>query len=210
VQPYRIELYEVMRVTGTTRAFRPDPVPTDVLYRVLDNARFAPNGGNRQGWRVIVVTDAAKRRFLAETYQGPWQEYLKVRGRPPERTERFARSLAEIPIHLLVLVELKALAVMDKDLPRQSIVGGGSIYPFVQNLLLALRQEGLGAALTTMVVAREPDVFREFGVADGYALAGHILVGWPAEPLATRLRRKPVEEFATRDSFDGPPLSSPA
>ena len=196
----------MMRATGTTRAFRPDPVDPAILHRVLDNARFAPNGGNRQGWRVIVVSDPERRRFLHDVYQGPWQDYLGVRGRPPERVAAFARSLADIPVHLLVLVELGALAVTDKELGRQSIVGGGSIYPFVQNLLLGLRQEGLGAALTTMVIAREPVVKERFAIPDGYAIAAHILVGWPAEPLATKLRRRPVEDFARLDSFDGPPL----
>jgi nitroreductase len=202
-----MQLYEVMRVTATTRSFMRDTVPLSLVHRALDHARFAPNGGNRQGWRVIVVSDPKLRLFLYETYQGPWREYLKVRGQPSAKVSAFSNALADIPVHLLVLVELKALAVMDRDLDRQSIVGGGSIYPFIQNLLLGLRQEGLGAALTTMVIAREPDVKREFGIPDGYAIAGHIMVGWPAEPFPTRLKRKPVEEFTTRDRFDGPPLT---
>lgn len=203
-----MELYDVLRVTGTCRAFKPDPVPDQILYRVLDHARFAPNGGNRQGWHVVVVRDAERRQALADLYQGPWAEYVKVRGKPNERTMRFSASLAEIPVHLLVLVRLDALAIMDRDLQRPSIVGGGSIYPFVQNALLGFRQEGVGAAATTMVVAVEREVQELLAIPAGYAIATHLLVGWPDEPLATRLNRKAVEEFTTLESFGGPPLKS--
>lgn len=205
-----------MRTAGTTRRFLAEPVPDALLHRVLDNARFAPNGGNRQGWHVVVVKDRATRRALHDLYQPPWQAYLAERyglapGAPPEpdlplalrRTMEFAERLHEVPVHLLVSVELSTLAVTDRDLARQSIVGGGSVYPFVQNLLLGLRQEGLGAALTTLLIPAEPQVKELIGIPDGHALAALVAVGYPAAPLPTRLRRKPVEEFTTRDRFDG-------
>lgn len=205
-----------MRTAGTTRRFLPDPVPDAVLHRVLDNARFAPNGGNRQGWHVIIVSDPATRRALHDLYQPPWQAYLTERyglepgARPsPElpaalrRTMEFAERLHDVPVHLLVTVELGALAVTDRNLPRQSIVGGGSVYPFVHNLLLGLRQEGLGAALTTLIIPAEPKVKEVLAIPEEHALAALIAVGYPEDPLPTRLRRKPVEEFTTRDRFDG-------
>ena len=214
-----MNLYEVMRVAGTTRRFRTDPVDEAVLRRVLDNARFAPNGGNRQGWRVIVVTDAGTRRRLHDLYQEPWGKYLSERyGLPPDaqptadlpaplrRTMEFASRLHEVPVHLLVMVDVGALAVTDRDLPRQSIVGGGSIYPFVQNLLLGLRQEGLGAALTTLLIPREAEVKELLQIPDRYALAALIAVGHSDGPLPTRLRRAEVSEFTTHDTFDGAPF----
>ena len=208
-----------MRTAGTTRRFLPDPVPDALLHRVLDNARFAPNGGNRQGWHVVVVSDRATRRALHDLYQPPWQAYLAERyglapGAPPpsdlplalRRTMGFADQLHEVPVHLLVSVELSTLAVTDRHLARQSIVGGGSIYPFVQNLLLGLRQEGLGAALTTLLIPAEPAVKELIGIPDGHALAALVAVGYPATPLPTRLRRRAVEEFTTRDRFAGEPF----
>src|ERR1700738_5372029 len=127
-----------MRTAGTTRRFLPDPVSDTVLHRVLDNARCAPNGGNRQGWHVVVVTDPATRRALHDLYQPPWQAYLAERyglapgtrpgpdtPSPLRRTMEFAENLHEVPVHLLVTVDLGALAVTDRSLPRQSIVGGG-------------------------------------------------------------------------------------
>ena len=208
-----------MRTAGTTRRFLPDPVPDALLHRILDNARFAPNGGNRQGWHVVVVTDRATRRALHDLYQPPWQAYLAERyglapgaPLPPNlplalrRTMEFADRLHEVPVHLLVSVELSTLAVTDRHLARQSIVGGGSIYPFVQNLLLGLRQEGLGAALTTLLIPAEPAVKELIGIPEGHALAALIAVGYPATALPTRLRRRAVEEFTTRDRFAGEPF----
>jgi nitroreductase len=210
-----------MRTAGTTRRFLPDPVPDSILHRVLDNARFAPNGGNRQGWHVIVVTDPGTRQALHDLYQPPWQAYLTERyglapGMPPSpdlpaalrRTMEFAENLYAVPVHLLVTVDLRALAVTDRSLPRQSIVGGGSVYPFIHNLLLGLRQEGLGAALTTLIIPVEPKVKALLAIPEEHALAALIAVGYPDQPLPTKLKRKAVAEFATRDRFDGEPFSA--
>ena len=209
-----------MRTAGTTRRFLLDPVPDAILLRVLDNARFAPNGGNRQGWHVVVVTDAETRRALHDLYQPPWRAYLGERyglapGAQPgpdtpmalRRTMEFAERLYEVPVHLLVTVDLRALAVTDKSLPRQSIVGGGSVYPFVHNILLGLRREGLGAALTTLIIPAEPSVKELLRIPEEHAIAALIGVGYSADPLPTKLRRKAVEEFTTKDKFDGPPFS---
>ena len=166
-----------------------------------------------------MVADPATRRALHDLYQPPWQAYLAERyGLAPDarpgpdtpaalrRTMEFAERLHEVPVHLLVTVDLGALAVTDRDLPRQSIVGGGSVYPFVHNVLLGLRQEGLGAALTTLIIPAEPAVKELLAIPDEHAIAALIGVGYPAGPLPTKLRRKAVEEFATRDHFGGEPF----
>ncbi len=194
-----------MRCAPSTRRFSERPVPREVLHRVLDNARFAPSGGNRQAWKVIVVTDRDVRRRLRELYEEPWREYTKgarellETGEAPARlrlADEYARTFDTVPLHLVVCVQLDALAVTDAQLERQSIVGGASIYPFVQNILLALRGEGLGAAFTTLLVPAEPEVRELLAIPDGIAVAGHISVGYREDPWPRGLSRRPVEEFA--------------
>jgi nitroreductase len=96
--------------------------------------------------------------------------------------------------------------VTDSELPRQSIVGGASVYPFVQNVLLGLRSEGLGAALTTLLIPAEVEVKRLLEIPEEIALAAHVGVGYRAEPWPKRLARKSVEEFAFGERF-GEPLA---
>lgn len=206
-----MDLYETMRTAATTRLFDTDaPVDDEVLERILDSARFAPNGGNRQGWRVVVVRDPQLRARLAELYRDPWARYLREHhGREvPDVSEtpldRFVESLGDIGVHVLFWVRLDALALTDAALDRVSIVGGASVYPFVQNFLLGCRNEGLGAAMTTMLVSNEPAVRELVGAPEDFALACHVPVGWPAGPMPQRLRRAPVEEFVCRDRFDTP------
>ncbi len=93
------------------------------------------------------------------------------------------------------------------SLPRQSIVGGASVYPFVQNLLLALRSEGLGAAMTTMLVPAEAAVRELLKIPEDVALAAHVGVGHRADDWPKRLSRKPLEEFAFAERF-GEPLKA--
>jgi nitroreductase len=210
-----MELYDAMTTTPAVRAFKPDPVGDDVLRRVLDHARFAPSGGNRQPWSVVAVRDPATRTRLRELYVPSWENYLDVLGvtpllaldEPPEgvapirfrtvkNADRFARRLDEVPLHLVVCAQLDGLAVVDADLPRPSIVGGASIYPFVQNLLLALRNEGVGASLTTLITPAEPEVKELLGIPDEVAIAALVAAGYPDQPWPRRLSRREVEEFA--------------
>jgi nitroreductase len=113
----------------------------------------------------------------------------------------FAHRFDEAPVHLVVCVELAALAITDAGLDRPSIVGGASIYPFVQNVLLGLRAEGLGAAFTTLLVPAESEVRELLALPDGVLLAGHITVGFRADPWPARLSRNPVSEFAFAERF---------
>jgi nitroreductase len=220
-----MDLSEAMRGAPTSRRFRPDPVPREALVRALDAARYAPSGGNRQGWRVVVVEDPERRAALRDLYLPPWRAYLEQTGgagmlagaggtdsddparvRNVRRADEYARGLAEVPVHLVVGVRLSDLAVTDAQLPRQSIVGGASVYPFVQNLLLALRAEGLGAAMTTLLVPAEAEVRRLLEIPEEIALAAHVGVGYRADPWPARLSRRPVEEFAFSERY-GEPLT---
>ncbi len=222
-----MEIYDVMRTTFAAREFTADPVPDEVLHRILDNARFAPSGGNRQGWHVIVVRDQAKRAALGQLMEPTIRRYLaEVRaGANPLNTVEpaqidpatidatpippgFIERLIHAPVLLLVTVDLSVVAAMDQDLSRIGVVPGASIYPFVWNILLAARNEGLGGTLTTLVVATEPEAKALFGIPDSHAVAALLPIGKPVRQL-TRLRRGPVQAFATVDAFDGDPFGSP-
>jgi nitroreductase len=215
-----MDLYEAMRCAPTSRRFTEDPVPAEALRRALDAARFAPSGGNRQGWRVIVIEDAQRRVELRDLYLPSWRAYMEQTGgahmlahpedfdaarvRMVRRADDYATGLDRVPVHLVVAVRLEDLAVTDAALPRQSIVGGASVYPFVQNLLLALRAEGLGAAMTTLLVPAEADVKRLLEIPEEIALAAHIGVGYRVDRWPSRLARKPVEEFAFAERYGRP------
>jgi len=226
-----VELIDTLRSTGAAREFSADPVEDDVVARILDTARFAPSGGNRQGWHVVVLKDAAQRRTLRDLYLPGWRQYLAMRaaGLTPwapvtdEAAERaaieqaknapfdagaFAEHLDEVPVLLVVLADLRALAAVDRGFDRYTMAGGASIYPFTWSVLLAARAEGLGGVLTTMPIRQETEVKALVGAPEHFALAGVIALGRPVHQ-PHRLTRRPVEEFATVDRFDGPSLSSP-
>lgn len=218
-----MELAEAMRTNGAVRTFTDEPIAPAVLHRILDNARFAPSGGNRQPWHVIVVRDPGLRRELADRSARTWRRYLAEQAagfrafNPIEPAPADVEIPDDLPGHpmlddiervpevLVVVADLRVMAVMDRDLDRYSLVAGASIYPFVQNLLLAARDEGLGGVLTTFLAASEPDVAPRLGLPEHHAIVAMVGLGRPVRQV-TRLRREPVEAFATIDAFDGPAL----
>ncbi len=227
-----LDLIDTLRTTGAVRQFHPDPVADVVLARLLDTARFAPSGGNRQGWRVIVVKDAARRAALRDIYLSGWYEYLAIGSAglvpwaPVTNREAEANALADVPHFaeggaaapgfaemldtapalLLVLADLSALAAVDRDLPRYTLAGGASIYPFVWSLLLAARTEGLGGVLTTMPVRREADLRVLFGIPETVAVASLVVLGRPLS-VPLRLKRASVGSFCWVDRYAGAPLA---
>jgi nitroreductase len=192
------------------------------LQRVLENARFAPSGGNRQAWRVIAVQDPGTRRALRDLYLPHWREYMQQTGgaailadpgefderrvRMLRRADEFAERLHEVPLHLVVLARLDDLAIVDVGLERPSIVGGASIYPFVQNMLLGFRSEGLGCALTTILAPAESQVRELLAIPEGVVIAAYVVVGHRSDPWPERLARHPVEQFAFAERY-GEPLA---
>lgn len=210
-----MELQRVLETTGTCRRYRPDPVSLDVLRRVLDAARFAPTGGNRQPVRFVVVRDPDLRRALHALYLPRWNAYVgPVRAAvaksgatlPPmlANADHFARSLHDVPVLIVVCFEIAAVMPTDLDFGRPSVVGGASIYPAVQNLLLKAREEGLGGTLTTLLCADEPQVKELLAIPEEFGTAALLALGWPEGPLPTRLRRRPLEESAFGERFGAP------
>ena len=225
-----MELLDALRTTGAVREFTDEPVPDEVLFRILDTARFGPSGGNRQGWRVVVVRDPEIRRRLRDLYLPGWYEYLAmvshgltpwapVTDRAAEQAALddaaqiaeqaragqggFAEHLDQAPVLLALFADLRVLAAIDRDSDRYTFCGGASVYPFAWNLLLGAREEGLGGVVTTMAIHAEDEVKALLGAPDELALAAVIALGHPVHQ-PRRLRRAEVADFTTVDRLDGP------
>jgi nitroreductase len=229
-----MELLTALRTTGAVREFEDAPVPDATLYRILDAARFAPNGGNRQAWRIVVVKDPNLRRAMRDAYLPGWYEYLAQVGagltpwavvtdraleeqaieKAPEVAAAadvgpggFAEHFDEVPAMLVLLADLTRLATVDRGGHPYTMVGGASIYPFAWSILLAAHEEDVAGVMTTMVVRNPESVRRLLHVPDSHLVAGVLALGRPVHRPA-KLSRAPVEQFATVDTFDGEPLVS--
>src|ERR1700722_194426 len=227
-----MDVSEAMRTQNACRYYRDDPVPDEVLFRAVELARFAPNGGNRSAGRFVFVRDPALRRQLGEWYLPLWREVSGAAragaaalagddGVPRavntgfSNTERsmsdgdhFAERFGQHPVVIVVCADLAQVHPTDTSLGRLSIVGGASVYPMAQNLCLALRDQGVGTALTTLLVAREPEVKELLGIPDRFSPACHITAGYPARPFPRKLHRPEVGSLAFADTF-GSPLAGP-
>jgi len=226
-----MELADALRTTGSVRAFLDEPVSDDILYAILDDARFAPSGGNRQAWRVIVVQDAARRRAVRDLYLDGWHDYVAhvLAGLVPfsplasdedraaaaakreaaitsSRPDGFPETLDKVPVMLVICADLHALAAVDRDLDRYQMVGGASIYPFVWNILLAARARGLGGVMTTIATRNESGMREALDIPGDQIVASVVALGYPVSRL-TKLTRRSVEEFTTSDTFVGEPFA---
>jgi nitroreductase len=219
-----MELYDVMRTTFSAREFTADPLPDETLFKILDRARFAPSGGNRQGWRVILVRDPktreglaaatvpAAKRYAAQVQVGesPWNtiDTSRVDAATIERTPappRLIEPVLKAPVVLVICVDLKVVASMDSELKRVGVISGASIYPFAWNILLAARHEGFAGTITTLATAQEPALQALLGLPAHVAVAAVMPLGRPVKAI-TKLTRKPVGEFAMIERWGGPPL----
>jgi len=213
-----LDVYEAMSTLRAVRRLRPDPIPEDVLKRVLAAASWAPTGGNLQPWRIVMVTDAALKRGLGELYAGLWSKFAagyqkRLEGLPPEEQAREQRTLAagdylgehfhEAPAILIFCFNPALMAITDIKQERVSVVGGGSIYPAVQNLLLAARTEGLGCVLTTLLCSVEQQVRQLLHIPEEWGTAAAVPLGYPVGGGHGPIRRQPLEELVYRDRFGG-------
>ena len=220
-----MEVYDAMRTTFAARTYTAEAVSDETLNRILDNARFAPSGGNRQGWRVLVIKDISIRNQLKNVMAPTIQQYKAqaMAGETPFNsviTSNVSQQtidatsanfplvddLESAPVLLVICVDLTAVSSFDKDLDRVGIISGASIYPFVWNILLAARNEGLGGVLTTFLANREPQAKEILNLPDNIAITSMLAIGKPVKQL-TKLRRKNVEEFARVDRWDGDPFN---
>ncbi len=212
-------LYEAMRTLRAVRRLRRDPIPDDVLRRVLEAASWAPTGGNVQPWRVVVVRDPARKRRLGELYAERWHAYAASHREQLETLPEAARTktakmlaagdhlaerFAETPVVLVFCFNPKNMALTDADQPRVSVVGGASIYTAVENALLACRAEGLGCVLTTLLCEREPEVRALLEIPDPWYTAAAIPIGYPARRGHGPISRRPPEKLAFAERWGEP------
>ena len=211
-------IYEAMKTLKAVRKLRPDPIPDDVLRRVLEAATWAPTGGNRQPWRIVLVKDRAKKQRLGELYSRSWKAYTGnyysaiPQNLPAEARERTIRTLkagdylaehfGDTPAVVVFCFNPNYMAITDSQQKRPSVVGGGSVYTAVENLLIACRAEGLGCVLTTLLCESEPEVRELLSIPDPWYTAAAVPIGYPLGRGHGPLTRQPVEKLVFLDSWE--------
>src|SRR5579885_1496290 len=216
-------LFEVMYSAGSIRRFKPDPVPDEIITKILDAAIRAPSGSNAQSWLFIVVKDAEKRRQLGAIYKRGADILMKLYAGAPRpahmeeaKYDRWFKSvlhlfehMGEVPV--LLVPCLKASMWTSSKLPediRAKMAGsvriaGSSIYPAVQNIILACRAFGLGTTLTTVHCFFEDEVHKVLDLPDDVQTYALMPIGYPQGHHFT-VKRKPLSEVVCLDSYGNP------
>ncbi|HYM14748.1 MAG TPA: nitroreductase family protein [Dehalococcoidia bacterium] len=197
-----MEFFEVARTQRAMRRLKPDPVSDADLWTILETAVMAPSGGNRQPWNFVVVRDLEKKRQIGAWYleaweraYGPQREVMladPALARTFNSADHLARHMAEVPVLLI--------AVIRKDMFALGPTLGASIYPAVQNLMLAARALGLGTTLTTLHKLHEDDVKRLLGIPDNVETMALIPIGVPKGKFGTP-SRLPAEKVVYWDDW---------
>jgi nitroreductase len=216
---------EAIHTARAVRRFRPDPVPEAVITEILDAAIRAPSAGNAQNWVFLVVRDAEQRRKLGIIYRKASDiasAMYAARGRPPHLTEEQFRRLmasgsflwdhlAEAPV-ILVPCQTQPKVPPPEALPPDvrarhleeqryvERIRGASIYPAVQNVILACRAFGLGTTITTNHIRCEDEVKAVLGVPDDVQTFALMPIGYPLDAFGLVVRR-PVAEVAYADRW---------
>ncbi len=196
-----IGLFEAIHSQRAIRYLKPDPVPEEMVLELIKAAVKAPSGGNSQPWKFIVIRDPELKRRIGEYYLRSWNAvYGDAAAGPPlhPRVRASATHLAEgmgaAPVLILACIEHRG---------GPSAMGrGASIYPAVQNILLAARGLGLGSALTTLHKGFEEEIKALLGIPEGVETAALLPVGFMAEGSRYGpTSRRPVEEVIFRDRW---------
>jgi nitroreductase len=217
-------LFDVMYSAGSIRRFRSDPVPDEIISKVLDAAVRAPSGSNAQTWLFIVVKDAEKRRQLGAVYRKASDILVKLYAGAPrpshmdeKKHERFMQAVMHLFQHMgdapvLLLPCLRAsmwtgAASLPADIKARmaatSRIAGSSIYPAVQNVILACRAFGLGTVLTTIHAFFEDDVRVILNLPAEVQTYALMPIGYP-QGHHYPVKRRPVSEVACLDSYGNP------
>ena len=223
-----IGLFEAIYTARAQRRLKPDPVPTELITRMLDAAIRAPSGGNAQNWIFIVVRDEARRHQLGAVYRKAADEVAEIyaaRGRPSHLTDQQYRRLMEGGAHLwdhlgdapVLLVPClrqrdmpprdalppQVAARYEAHLAYQQRIQGASIYPAIQNIILACRALGLGTLITTNHILYEDEVRAILGLPHDVFTFALMPIGYPLDPPGP-LSRRPVAEVTFAEQWGSP------
>ena len=197
-----MDIFEAINTQRAMRRLKPDPVPDELIWKLLDAAVRAPSGGNRQPWNFIVIRDPATKKQIAEWYLDAWNKsYGLIREAAmanPATAKTFASAdylanhLAEVPVFIVATVNNAGVAPVSPP--------GASIYPAVQNLMLAARALGLGTTLTTMHRSNEDKVKALLGIPAQVETMALIPVGWPRGKFGTG-ERLPTQKVVYWDKW---------
>jgi len=205
-------LFEVMYSTRSLRHLKTDPVPDEVIYKILDAAVQAPSGGNNQHWRFMVVKDPEVKRQIQKVYQKGWgdaQAMYRNRSAPEHLGEQKLRGILDAATHLaehlaeapvLLIACLKERAIPPALAAKLGRLSGSSIYPAVQNILLACRAHGLGATLTTVASLYEEELKPILKLPEDVSTYALIPIGYPRGKFGP-VQRMAVEQVAYVDQW---------
>ena len=200
------DFFDVLYTTRAIRRFTHDPVPPDMIRRIIEAATQAPSGGNVQPWRFLVVREPEVKAKLAAAYLRGYSDYTgkspdELRAQEDERpNNHLAVHFGEAPVIIVVCVEFKPSAGDHTGMLTQP----SSIYPAVQNMLLAARALGLGGVLTTNHRFYEDDIKAALGMPESWTLLTMVPLGYPRDRHG-RKSRQPVEEVTFSDRWDNAP-----
>ena len=200
------DLWEVMSTARTIRRFTDEPVDDATLARCLHAATRAPTGANSQSWRFVVLRSPEQRAVVAQAAAQALQiiepVYRMSRPDPDDDSRRARTYRATYELHDRAGEHTSVLFTYRKFDSASELLLGGSIYPAVQNFVLAARAQGLGTCLTSWAsYGGEPLLRSAVGVPDDWMLAGHLVVGWPRGTHG-RVRRRPLTEAVAVDHWD--------
>jgi len=209
-----IGLFEAMHSMRAMRRLKPDPVPDELIRQIIDAGLRAPTGGDVQNWRFIVVKDPAIKRAIQVVYKRAFEDVItRYRSNPPPpgKTEahkqRMLKAVEYLTDHFHEAVMIVCCLINDAakamGLAKMS---GASIYPSVQNMLLAARALGLGSVLTTRHLLYESDVKEALGLPDNAETFAILPIGWPIGKFGA-VSREPVEKVTFFNKW-GQPLPS--
>jgi nitroreductase len=208
------DLFEIIGTTRSMRRLKPDPVPPEMIRKILEAGTAAPSGGNMQRWRFLVVTDPQVKQTVGAYYKRAWDEVVCPRysagspapGTSPERFRRMLEAAQHLADHIH---EAPVWIIPCMEGANPSRTAGSSIYPAVQNMLLAARALGLGATLTTLYLNFEPEAETALGLPPDVHSYALLPIGYPLGRFGP-VRRMSLEDVAYADQWGRPYQPPPA
>src|SRR6516165_2637950 len=199
------DLFEIIRTTRSMRRLKPDPVPNDLIRKILEAGVGAPSGGNMQRWRFLVIRDPKIKETVGVYYKRAWDEQVAPRYRagdpaPGMGREQFLRLLDAAEYLAAHIHEAPVWIVPCLEGGTPTRTSGSSIYPAVQNMLLAARALGLGATLTTLYLQFEKEAEAALGLPLNVHSYPLLPIGYPAGRFGP-VRRVPLSDVVYEDRW---------